>query len=279
METQQSPVQETIHLERKKNSTLKHVVVGIFAAIGAVVLLAGLYVFVVYQRDLQRQEREKLEAQSIYDSIPTDFAHFTYKESSASATVIDMFYLKDELNNLSKEGTISAMVKVIIPKKTMTRDVHLEWTKNPKETKYGVFTKALHDADYTVTAVTTSENFVVLNIPKYKDVVVKIRACDAKNCVDSKELYIPQDQVADFDLFVSKQPNTASLSWQTPRKGVKFNIFHKTNPYEVYSEAIAHTKEKVLLVPINTTNDNYFIVQQCDTATCWSSNEVVLFKN
>lgn len=252
----------------------------IFLLIGIPLVIYG-YTFYIHQKELSIQKQQEEVAQRIYNSIPTNFMHFIYEDASGSAKVIKMYNPKPMVDGISNEGTFSARIEQVIPK-TNTRDIHIIWEDLEKINHHDVLVRALQDNDFSATpSATTTDEFVITPVPAYKDMVIKIAACDRVNCAFSHPIYLPQIQKQSFTISQvvngeAAQNKKISLFWQKVDTALKYNIFVKHSSTEDYDNAIKSTKSPSVDIEVDKTIDNYIIVQACNTKMCFSSNEVLV---
>lgn len=272
---EENPVIELPPAQPKKINILKTILLGVLV----IAVLYGLYVFISYWQAQEKMRLEKERAQRIYNSIPVEYAHFSYEEATPEAKITDMFYPKAFLQNLSKESTFSARIEQVIAKNGEKKDVHLVWDKIDKAIKYYIFIRKLKDVDYLITSLSTTDTFAVISTPRFQDQVFKIRACKVKNeCVESREIFLPQEQHSTFGLtFTPKDSYNMEFVWQRVPTALKYNIFTRTTNQQEYDRAFRSTQYFTAQISLPQV-DSYFIVQACNTAICYTSDEIFVGK-
>jgi hypothetical protein len=165
------------------------------------------------------------------------------------------------------------------------RNVYLAWEDVPGTVKYNVYLKIAGDRDYNQAALLgTGSLFETIGVNKYIDYYFKVQACNISHCINSNEIFLPQEQKPTFYMKLGtvtpgEDPKTeVYLSWSEYPGTVKYNVFLRNSPTEEYGPALAGIGELSYTAIINRHNDNYFAVQACNDETCYPSNEILLPK-
>lgn len=165
------------------------------------------------------------------------------------------------------------------------RNVYLSWEDVPGTVKYNVYLKIAGDQEYSQAALLGTGNLSeTVGVNKYIDYYFKVQACNANRCIDSNEVFLPQEQKPTFYMKLGvvtpgEDPKTeVTLSWSEYPGTVKYNVFLRNSQTEEYGAALTGTGELSYKAVVNRHNDNYFIVQACNNETCYPSNEIFLPK-
>lgn len=165
------------------------------------------------------------------------------------------------------------------------RNVVLSWEDVPSTVKYNIYLKIAGDSEYNQAALVGTGNLSeTVGVNKYIDYYFKVQACTANRCIDSNEVFLPQEQKPTFYMKLGvvtpqEDPKTeVTLSWSEYPGTVKYNVFLRNSPTEEYGAALTGTGELSYNAVVNRHNDNYFIVQACNNETCYPSNEIFLPK-
>jgi hypothetical protein len=164
------------------------------------------------------------------------------------------------------------------------RNITLSWDAVPGTVKYNVYLRLIGETDYSQTALLgTGDVSQVIGVNKYLDYYFKVRACKtADDCVESNEVFLPQEQKPAFTLTLGEINSTTSssqisLHWTEVPTTVKYNIYLRHNLLENYTTALAGIGGLQYSASVDRQQDNYFIIQACKSASsCYSSNEVFL---
>lgn len=165
------------------------------------------------------------------------------------------------------------------------RNVVLSWEDVTSTVKYNIYLKIAGDNEYNQAALVGTGNLSeTVGVNKYIDYDFKVQACNANRCIDSNEVFLPQEQKPTFYMKLGvvtprENPKTeVTLSWSEMTGTVKYNVFLRNSPTQDYGAALTGTGELSYTAVINRHNDNYFIVQACNNETCYPSNEIFLPK-
>lgn len=174
---------------------------------------------------------------------------------------------------------------VVTPLDDPKRNVYLSWEDVPGTVKYNVYLKIAGDQEYSQAAVLgTGSLSEAIGVNKYIDYYFKVQACTVNRCIDSNEVFLPQEQKPTFYMKLGvvtpgEDPKTeVTLSWSEYPGTVKYNVFLRNSQTEEYGAAMTGTEELSYTAVVNRQNDNYFTIQACNNETCYPSNEVFLPK-
>lgn len=185
--------------------------------------------------------------------------------------------------NLPQQGKQSFILKlgVVTDLDDPKRNVVLSWEDVASTVKYNIYLKIAGDNEYNQAALVGTGNLSeTVGVNKYIDYYFKVQACNANRCIDSNEVFLPQEQKQTFYMKLGvvtprEDPKTeVTLSWSEMTGTVKYNVFLRNSKTEEYGAALAGTGELSYTAVVNRYNDNYFIVQACSNETCYPSNEI-----
>ncbi|MBI2018073.1 hypothetical protein HYS96_00015 [Candidatus Daviesbacteria bacterium] len=167
----------------------------------------------------------------------------------------------------------------------LKRNVVLSWEDVSGTVKYNIYLKIAGDNEYNQAALVGTGNLSeTVGVNKYIDYYFKVQACNANRCIESNEVFLPQEQKPTFYMKLGtvtpgEDPKIeVVLSWSEYPGTVKYNVFLRNSPIEEYGAALTGTGELSYQAVVNRHNDNYFIVQACNNETCYPSNEIFLPK-
>lgn len=272
----QTPVEFIQVPPTHQNSSKKYIFIG-----GCFLILLGLLLG-IYTLFSQWQEQERLrlaalEEQRIYNSIPTEFAHYYYEDATRSAQIQGLTYPKKKLERLKLDGDFKLKIKTIIPKEH-TRDIHLEWEKVPEIKKYSIQKRNIAGGYSEYPEIQTADNYTIITVSNYIDYAFIVYDECLAYCPSSNEVYLQQVQKMSFKLSAEARGSMAKLSWEAVPNTIKYNIYSKSSPFDHYKLAMESTKNTSVEGSLIANGDTYFIVQACNLETCVTSNEVMVEK-
>lgn len=269
---------EFIHVPSQEELNKKKLVVTIITVIVLIPVIYAIIQFAMYKKEEMRVAAEVAEAQRIFDSIPTEFAHFSYTDATTSAEITNMYYPAEKIKRLEKNRDFEAQVNAIIPARDI-KNVHLEWAKQKDAQMYRVFVLPLGYTNDSFassnSAIQTSNLYSVVPVKAYQDNIVVVCVINKeKECEShSQDILIPQDQKAQFKISLLE---TGNLLWDSIPHTLKYNVFSRNSKLDYYGSAVQSVATTSARISPNSTEDTYFTVQACNTEMCVSSNEVMV---